>query len=985
MIYKLRSSLLQVKYSILDGSEHEQPIHDMLAMYDKGEDISNSPFIKAGKWFDHKSVGKVYDLNKAIKRQDEVIELYESIKNNGYNGSLIYIWFDRDGYARVYDGFHRISIMNYLGMNVLVNTTTDLLKEWSNGLKNDPDFIYEFGDFPLAKALTEQTHTSGGWIYHPINDNRVSEFKVIRTDSSNRLEYILDNLVGDTVLDIGCAEGYFTREIARRGYKVTGIDRNRDLVAIARYLSILEGVDITYKVGDWGDIIKDYEHFDNILLLSVIHNDMKEIGVKEGLNKLKLIKNKTNRLFFEVPENKGEKQWNIKGFPSYDFHSSINDICKNLNMSNLGNYKNSRTMYQLGESAVLKDLIFNKDINGYPMYLMEEDIFTERAINNNWEPKTVKWLKNNLKAGQTFVDVGAHIGLYTVLASKLVGDTGKVYAFEPSTKCYETLIKNINLNNCNNVSAFKLGLSDKNMMSRLYRPTSNYIQQFIQDVVESKNELGGLVKYNSQDVLNSNNFENIVLNRLDSILDSSPDVIKIDTEGAELLVLKGMGNLLCDVKNIIIEEHSSNVRDWLIKEHGFNIVYVSECDKYMLSKNVSLPTATQNKTKFHLLGLPYTRTVAGETLCAFTNLIYRMAVMLDNMGYEVYHYGTEGSNPPCTEQIDIVSNKLFFKVYGGFDSYKEQYKVDSNDLASQTFKKNAIKEIGKRISPQDIILISGGYAQKDIADAFPNNPSVEFIVGYIGCFAKYKVFPSYSWMHHLYGKNLSLTKNYKNNVVLGNWYDAVIPHYLDPNEFTFSDEKDDYFLFIGRLIETKGAHVAVDVCKKIGKKIIVAGQPPMPSGKPGYNDFIKSYGLNQPHVDYVGAVNAEKRNKLMSKAKAVFVPSMYFEPFGLVVVESLLCGTPVITTDWGSFPELVRHDEVGYRCRTMDDFQWAARNIDKIDSHKCRKYAEENYSMDRIAGAYKEYFMKITDLFKNGWYTERPERDNLDWLKRYGV
>jgi glycosyltransferase involved in cell wall biosynthesis len=110
---------------------------------------------------------------------------------------------------------------------------------------------------------------------------------------------------------------------------------------------------------------------------------------------------------------------------------------------------------------------------------------------------------------------------------------------------------------------------------------------------------------------------------------------------------------------------------------------------------------------------------------------------------------------------------------------------------------------------------------------------------------------------------------------------------------------------------------------------------------------------------------------------------VYNEPFGYVAIEAMLSGTPVITVDWGAFTETVLHGVTGYRCRTFEQFYWAANNIDLIKNKDCRDWAEKNYNFEKVGKMYTEYFQSLINIrTKEGWYTENADRKELDWLTK---
>ena len=372
--------------------------------------------------------------------------------------------------------------------------------------------------------------------------------------------------------------------------------------------------------------------------------------------------------------------------------------------------------------------------------------------------------------------------------------------------------------------------------------------------------------------------------------------------------------------------------------------------------------------RFHVLGVPHTVSSKEFTACAFTQKVVKFCQMMAGRGHTIIHYGHEESDVVCDEHVTVLTSDVWKQTYGDYDWRKTFFKYDLNDLAYQTFFKNAIKEIGKRKQPNDFILPFWGHGVRPVCDAHPDLITVEPGIGYpAGHWARYKIFESYAMHSAYYGLNSVLKCN-------EDWYEVVIPNYFDLNDFTYSKKKDDYFLYIGRVYDGKGVHIAEQITREIGAKLIIAGQGSL---------LDMGYKTIPSHVTEVGHADTELRRKLMSKARATFVISMYNEPFAGVQIESMLSGTPVISSDWGALAENNIHGYTGYRGRTFEQFVWAAKNIGNIKPADCRNYAEKNYSMGRIAPMYEEYFQSVLNVHgKKGWYEPNPNRKDLDWLKK---
>lgn len=371
--------------------------------------------------------------------------------------------------------------------------------------------------------------------------------------------------------------------------------------------------------------------------------------------------------------------------------------------------------------------------------------------------------------------------------------------------------------------------------------------------------------------------------------------------------------------------------------------------------------------KIFVLGVPHTQTREAFNTCAFTMKVRNLCRMMRMRGHEVIHLGVEGSDPDCTENVNVMSRETWERFYGhpGASQYNTRSDGEYAPYHAE-WAANARAAIESRCrEPWEAILCcTWGGAQQTAVQGL-SQFIVESGIGYRHTWAPYRVFESYAWMHQIYGSLGWFHQGHSDR-----WYDAVIPNAFDPEHFEYREAKDDYFLFLGRLNEDKGVRLAIELAGKVGRKIIVAGQ----------GEFAP---FAAPHAEYVGPVGIEQRRQLLAGAKALLCPTRYIEPFGGVAVEAQMSGTPVICTDWGAFPETVQHGVTGFRCRTFGQFVHAAESIERISPANCYRWAWLNYSLGRVGAVYEEYFRSLLDLRRAGWYEPRPaERGGLGWLYR---
>jgi glycosyltransferase involved in cell wall biosynthesis len=185
---------------------------------------------------------------------------------------------------------------------------------------------------------------------------------------------------------------------------------------------------------------------------------------------------------------------------------------------------------------------------------------------------------------------------------------------------------------------------------------------------------------------------------------------------------------------------------------------------------------------------------------------------------------------------------------------------------------------------------------------------------------------------------------------------TTIHHGIDLSKYTLRTEKEHYLSFIGRIAPIKGTHLAIEIAKRAGIPLKMAGEI-----QPAYRGYFEA--KVKPHIDgkfveYIGPANLAAKNELLGNSLAMLFPITWHEPFGLVMVEAMACGTPVLALRAGSVPEIVKDGISGYVSRTVGGLVKRAKNLE-LSPASVRAYAEEHFSKERMALDYKVLYAQV--------------------------
>jgi len=211
---------------------------------------------------------------------------------------------------------------------------------------------------------------------------------------------------------------------------------------------------------------------------------------------------------------------------------------------------------------------------------------------------------------------------------------------------------------------------------------------------------------------------------------------------------------------------------------------------------------------------------------------------------------------------------------------------------------------------------------------------------------------------------VSISDAQRQDLPQGNFVATVYNGTIDFNQYELG-RGGDYLTWLGRFDESKGSREAIEIAQKAKVKLVLAGSIRNDDQKEYFNRYIKDK-IDNKRIIFIGEADIKKKNKLMKSASACLVPISWREPFGLVMIEAMACGTPVIAYNRGSVPEIVEDGKNGFivKDNSIIGAVEAVKKIKTIDRKHCRESVKKHFSIEKMVSGYEKVYEKAIKEYK---------------------
>lgn len=222
--------------------------------------------------------------------------------------------------------------------------------------------------------------------------------------------------------------------------------------------------------------------------------------------------------------------------------------------------------------------------------------------------------------------------------------------------------------------------------------------------------------------------------------------------------------------------------------------------------------------------------------------------------------------------------------------------------------------------------------------------------------------PVYQWYKELFElydspnqHYISISNNQRRDAPDLN-YAATVYNGIDTDDFSFSEQHEDYLLYTGRIVPEKGVKEAIQIAEATNHRLLIIG-PVYPKNQGYFDQYVKPY-LNDK-ILYLGYIERDKILPYYQNAKALLMPIQWEEPFGLTAIEAMSCGTPALAISRGSMPEIIKDGKTGYLVGSVGEMIEAVHKVNKINRRACRDHVKMHFGLRRMVSSYEDVFRQV--------------------------